>query len=320
MSAQSAASIVAQEKRVRQRRRRRWLVAGGVVAGLLLFGFFGLPPIIKAQAVKHLSAALHRDVAIEKIRLNPLVLSITIEGLEIKDRDGGPFTGWKRLHVNFDSFSLFTGEWRFQEITLDGFSQRVAIAKDGAFNFADLIPPPAEKPAVPEPAPSKPRPVRIDVLSVNSAAFAFADASRAQPFATDVGPLTFKLTNFLTAGDPKAPYEFSAVTEAGETFAWKGTVSVDPVRSEGEFSIGRIPLKKYAPYYADRINADVLDGLLDLGAHYAVDLGESSRRLALTEGAVKLTRLQLAARGAATPLVDLPVFSIEGLSADGLKP
>ena len=316
----SAASIVAQDKALRHRRRRRWLIATGVVAGLLLFGFFGLPPIIRVQAIKHLSVALHREVAIEKIRLNPLALSITIEGLEIKDRDGSPFTGWKRLYVNFDSFSLFTGEWRFQEITLDGFHQRVAIAKDGAFNFADLIPPPADKPAAPEPAPSKPRPIRIAILSVNSAALAFADASRAQPFATDVGPLTFKLTRFLTAGDPKAPYEFSAITEAGETFAWKGTVSVDPVRSAGEFSIGKIALKKYAPYYADRINADLLDGLLDVSARYSIDLAEGSRQLALTDAAIKLSHLQVAARGTTAPLIDLPSFTIDGLSADGLKP
>jgi hypothetical protein len=316
----SAASIVAEEKRLRQKRRRRWRIALGAIVGLLLFGFFGLPPIIRAQAIKHLSAQLHREVSIDKIRLNPLALSITIEGLSIKDRDAGPFTGWKRLYVNFDSFSFFTGEWRFQEITLDGFFQRVAIAKDGTFNFADLIPPPADKPAAPEPVPSKPRPIRIANLSVNSAAFAFADASRAQPFATDVGPLTFKLTNFLTAGDPKAPYEFSAVTEAGETFAWKGTVSIDPVRSVGEFSVGKVALKKYAPYYADRINADLLDGLLDVSARYSIDLAEGSRQLALTDAAIKLSRLQVAARGTTTPLIDLPSFTIEGLSADGLKP
>ncbi|HSI10273.1 MAG TPA: DUF748 domain-containing protein, partial [Rariglobus sp.] len=281
--------------------------------------FFGLPPIIRAQAIKHLSAALHREVSIEKIRLNPLVLSITIEGLDIKDRDGGPFTRWKRLYVNFDSFSVFTGEFHFQEIALDGFSQRVAISKDGAFNFADLIPPPAEKPAAPE-APAKPmRPIRITKLAVNGASLAFADASRPQPFATEVGPLTFTLNNFLTAGDPKAPYEFSAITEAGETFAWKGTLSADPVRSAGEFSVGKIALKKYAPYYADRINADLLDGLLDVSASYSIDLAEATRELKLNNAAIKLTRLQVAARGTTVPLVDLPSFSIDGLYADGLR-
>jgi hypothetical protein len=116
----SAASIVIRDK-LRRKRRRRWFIATGVVVGLLLFGFLGLPPIIRAQAVKHLYAALKREVSIEKIRLNPLVLSVTIEGLDIKDRDGGPFTRWERLYVNFDSFSVFTGEWHFQEITMDGF-------------------------------------------------------------------------------------------------------------------------------------------------------------------------------------------------------
>ncbi len=318
----SAASIVARDKRLRRLRNRRRLIVAGSVASLLLIGFFVLPPIIRAQAVKRLSAELNREVTIDKVRLNPLVLSVTVEGLQIKDRDGGPFTGWRRLYVNFDSFSLFTGEWRFQEISLDGFAQRVAIAPDGTFNFADLIPAPAEKPTAPaEPASEKaPRPIRIASLSVTSAALSFADASRGEPFATEVGPLSFSLTNFLSAGDPKAPYEFSAITEAGETFGWKGTVSVDPaVRSAGEFTIGKIALKKYAPYYADLINADLLDGSLDITARYSINLDENARELTLTEGAIKLSGLQVAARDTTTPIIDLPLFTIDGLSADGLK-
>jgi hypothetical protein len=315
----SAASIVIRDKRLRRERRRRRFIIAGVIGGVAVATFFALPPIIKAQAVKRLSAELHREVAIKKIRLNPFTLSVTIDGLVIKDRDGGAFTGWNRLYVNFDSFSLFTGEWRFQDIVLDGFSQRVTIAKDGTFNFADLIPPPSEKvPAESGPA-KPPRPLRIANLSVTSAAFTFADASRARPFATEVGPLTFTLKNFLTAGDPKAPYEFSAVTESGETLSWRGTVSIDPVRSAGEFAVGTIALKKYAPYYADLINADLLDGSLDVKARYAIDLSEVSPELSLTDAAIKLSRLQVAARGSTTPLIDLPSFSIDGLSADGLK-
>jgi hypothetical protein len=315
MSQQSAASIVAQDKRRRQLRRRRWFIATGVVVGLVLFGFFGLPPIVRAQAIKHLSAALKREVSIEKIRINPLVLSVTIEGLNIKDLDGGPFTRWDRLYVNFDSFSVFTGEWHFQQVELDGFAQRVAIAKDGAFNFADLIPPP---PAATE-VPAKPsRPLRVTDLAVRSASVSFADASRARPFATEVGPLTFTLKNFHTASDPNAPYEFAAVTESGESFAWRGTVSANPVKSSGEFTIGKITLKKYAPYYAEFVNADLLDGLLDVTARYSINLSEGARELNLINADIKLTRLQIAARGETTPLIDFPSIAVEGVHADGL--
>ena len=116
------------------RRFRRWLIAGGVIVFLILFGFFGLPPIVKAQALKQLAARTGRQVAIEKIRINPLVLSATIEGFAIaeKDASAGEFTGWRRLYVNFDSWSLFSGELGFQEIALDGFHARVAKGKGGA--------------------------------------------------------------------------------------------------------------------------------------------------------------------------------------------
>ena len=285
----------------------------------ILFGFFGLPPIIKAQAVKQLSAALHREVAIESVSINPLALSVTIEGLAIKDLDGGPFLGWKRLYVNFDSWSVFVGEWRFQEIALDGFSSRVELNKDGSFNFSDLIPPasPATTPA----APSKPGwPLRIQKLAVTSAALNFNDHARAAPFATVVGPVSFTLDHFRTAGDPQAPYSFSAVTESGETFSWHGTVSIDPVRSAGDFSVGGLALKKYAPYYADRMRADVLGGTLDVSAHYAIDFGDGAHVATIDNATVKLTGLQVAERGATTPVIELPSFVIEGLSADGLKP
>ena len=316
-----AAAIVAAQKSRLRRRQRRAVIALGVVSSLVLFTFFGLPPIIRAQAGKHLSAALHREATIERIRLNPFTLSVAVEGLQIKDRDGAPFTAWKRLFVDFDGFSLFGSEWHFEEITLDGFSQRVAIAKDGSFNFADLIPPVVEPVVAPPAAATKPpRPLRISQLNVSAAALAFTDASRAHPFATAVGPLTFTLQNFVTAGHPKAPYAFSASTEAGETFAWKGTVSINPVRSTGEFSIGQFSLKKHTPYYVDRINAHLLDGVLDFSGRYVLDLTEGARQIALSEGAIKLSRFQLAAHGSTTPLIDLPSFAIEGLNADGLKP
>ncbi len=320
-SPKPAAAIVSAQKSRLRRSLRRAAIALGVVLGLVLFTFFGLPPIIRAQAVKHLSAALHREVAIARIRLNPFTLSVTVEGLQIKDRDGSPFTGWKRLFVDFDGFSIFGSEWHFEEISLDGFSQRVAIAKDGSFNFADLIPPAAEPAAATPTATTKPpRPLRISQLNVSAAALEFTDASRARPFATVVGPLNFTLKNFVTAGDPKAPYAFSAATEAGETLAWKGTVSIDPVRSTGEFNVGQLSLKKYAPYYAELIHADLLDGVLDVSGRYVLDLTEGARQLAISESAIKLSRFQLAARGATTPLIDLPSFAIEGLNADGLKP
>ena len=234
------------------RRFRKWIIAGAALIALVLAGFFVLPPIVKAQAIKQLSARLGRTVKIERIQINPLVLSATIEGFAIAEAGpaAGDFTGWRRLHVNFDSWSVFRGEVRFQEITLDGFRARVAKAKDGALNFDDIVArltaPDPSATAAPS-APGKPLRAAIGRLDVTDAQVEFADASRERPFATKVGPVSFSLNDFHTVGDPRAPYRFEAATASGERIAWKGTMSADPVKSEGELVLTNINLASLSP-------------------------------------------------------------------------
>jgi len=214
------------------RRFRRWLIAAGVVAFLILFGFFGLPPIVKAQAVKQLSTRLGRAVVIEKVRINPLVLSTTIEGFAIAEADPaeGEFTGWRRLYVNFDTWSLLRGKVGFQEIALDGFRVRVAKEKDGGLNFDDIVAKlTAKDPAAPAPEPkdpdSKPLALVIGKLAVTDAQVSFADSSLERPYSTVAGPLTFTLHDFETVGDPDSPYQFEALTAADRPYKPAKTLS-----------------------------------------------------------------------------------------------
>ena len=59
------------------------LVATFVLIGII--GFFILPAVIKPIAVEKLSAALHRQVSIEKISINPYALSVTVRGFKISE-------------------------------------------------------------------------------------------------------------------------------------------------------------------------------------------------------------------------------------------
>ncbi|MGA9778060.1 MAG: hypothetical protein WBS33_07285, partial [Verrucomicrobiia bacterium] len=119
--------------------RRRKLVVW--ILGLLLFyailGFLILPPIVRAIAVKQLSRQLDRDVSIEKIKINPFVLSTTVRGLLIKDKDGQPFISWDEVYVNFQLSSFFGHPWVFKEISVTKPYARVQINKDYTLNFSD---------------------------------------------------------------------------------------------------------------------------------------------------------------------------------------
>ena len=296
----------------------RWLFwCGGIFVFVCVLGFFVAPPILRGQLEKRLSGQLHRQVTVGKVRLNPLTLSVSLESLSVAEPSGGQFIGWRRLFVNFDSLSFLLREWRFQEIALDGFSGKIAVAKDGRLNFADLLEslggPSASAPS--SPPGKKAWPLLVQRLTISDARLDYSDASRAESFATEVGPTSVSLLNFSTGGPNQAPGEFSATTESGETFAWHGGLSFSPLCSSGELALGQIALKKYAPYYTDRVKFDLRDGRLDVALHYdfAVDDGKPSLRV--SNGRIALESLQIAKRGAGEPVIALKQVELTGLAA-----
>jgi hypothetical protein len=295
--------------------RRLW-IAGGILAVFAGVGFFVLPPIVKAQVEKRASATLGRVVNVEAVRVNPFALSLTLEGFSIREKDGtNEFLGWRRLYLRLDPLRSLWSAWGLSEVDLDGFSARVLLGPDKAFNFADLLARfavPAAKPA------TRGRPIRIGHLSVTGAKVVFEDRSRKEPFATSVGPMTFTLSGFSTAPQPGAPYRFDAVTEAGERFAWSGTLEAAPLGSVGDFRIESIDLPKYAPYYADWVNVDLASGSLSLSGHYELSLAEGSPVLRLTEGKVAVRALKVSEKGSREVAVDLPSINMEGIRADAL--
>src|SRR5262245_46612350 len=82
----------------------RWTV--GLFAFYTLFGFLLLPPIVKKVAMRQLSQLLDREVTIQKVRINPYVLSATVRGLHIKDKDGETLVSYNEFYANLQLVSF----------------------------------------------------------------------------------------------------------------------------------------------------------------------------------------------------------------------
>jgi len=117
-----------------------------------LFGFFGLPPIVKSLLSKKLSEALHREVTIEQIKINPYALSLTVRGFLVKDKGGSEkFVSFDELYVNLQSISIPKLALVLSEIRLKQPYINIKRMDETAYNFSDLMEnkeaKPAEKPA-----------------------------------------------------------------------------------------------------------------------------------------------------------------------------
>lgn len=296
--------------------RRRWLVIGGGVTlvGLLAAFLVVLPKVARDQVQTRLAEALQRPVSVGRVSVNPFRLAVTIDALNVTAPTGEIFASWDRLRVNLNAWSLLAAEWQFDAVELDGFVGAVRIDERGELNFADLLPVAGagENAATPGAVPV----VYVHRLAINGATITFEDRSLSEPFTTGVGPVSFTLDRFRTAGDARAPYDFHAVSDDGETLAWSGGISVDPLRSRGELTLGGVQLVKYAPYYADRFRFAVADGKLDLKLGYEIALGNGAFDLRLSTGEATLTDLALRDAANGEAVLALPRLAVVGITGD----
>jgi len=105
-----------------------------------IFGFLILPLIIKNVAVKKLAEATHRTVMIQDLKLNPYALSLTINGLSVKERERpADFASFNSLYVNLQGVSIFKLAPVIKEFRIEGPYIKVVRNMDGSYNFSDLL-------------------------------------------------------------------------------------------------------------------------------------------------------------------------------------
>lgn len=300
-------------------RSRKWLKrAAWAFAIYLVLGFLVLPPIIRAVAVKQLAKELHREVAIEKVRLNPLAFSVSIRGLKIKDPDAETLLAWDEVYVNFQLSSFFGHAWVFKEIAVVNPYARVQMNKDRTLNFSDILAAHTGTNAAPAKLDksAKPAALRIGQLRVEGARLSLADLTPNTPFRRMIGPVKISITDFHTDPNNSNPHVFTGSTETGETFTWGGRFSTDPIGAVGELGVDNVTLTNFAPLYQDFVNFDIRGGVAGFHVNYEFLMTQTTNIAAVSNASFTLKSFKLGTPGAAENLVELPEFAVSGVRGE----
>jgi hypothetical protein len=280
-------------------------------------GFFILPAIIKSQMLKRLPALMHRNVAIQEVKLNPYALSFTMRGFSLTETNGDEFASLGELYVNFESISLLKRGFVFKEISVKKPSANVVRLMDGTFNFANLLTNIASSGVSPKPSQQLPL-VMIDELKIEDGQFSFTDLDRKKPFRRQLGPINVNLTKFTTRPKEGSPYSVVVSTEDGRTFAWSGDVTLTPLHSAGTFKLDGFQITRYAPYIEDAAPIQILSGQMDLQTDYRVDVTGEEASVAISNVTVDVSHLQveMAQPKPMRAVVDQLHLSVSGIKLD----
>ncbi len=285
-------------------------------------GFFVIPWAIKTQLPPQLQEQLQRQVSIQDAKFNPFLLTLQVEHFDILEEDGKPIVGFDELFVDFELASLIRQVYTFSEIRLVLPYGLVEVRPDSSMNIVDLMEDLDSEETEPDSGPieeEKPQglpQVAIDKLSIQQGLVEFRDFSHRNPFVAHMVPINLDLENFSTRPGEANPYKLSAEFDDGESLKWEGSLTLEPVSSEGTLALDGIRLDHFWDYLEDLFRFEISQGTLSVQGRYRMKNTERGFDTQIQEGNVTLQDLAIRELGAEDPVISIPSLAVEDISID----
>lgn len=300
-------------KWISPRRKRFWAIVAVVL--YTLCGFLLVPWIVKSGVIDAAQDRAGRTATIEKVKFNPYVLSLEVNGLEVEDPDGQKLAGLDRLFVNFQLSSLFRWAWTFREITLDGLDWRIERFAPGDSRLTRLladIEARAGEPEPEEPSAGLPRLLILE-LNLNDGRVEMRDDVPEQPVDLTLGPITIDIEQLNTLPDRYGQQMVKVRMPHDATITWQGDLSLAPFRSEGTFRLDKSHLNLTTAYLEAVLPIEDMNAILSVNTNYRIEeTADGAIEVELNGLEAKLEDVRLRGLAPAADFLSFPSLKVSG--------
>lgn len=256
-----------------------------------LAGFVLVPLAVRWYVPWYAQNRLQCRATLEKVRINPFLMSFEAVGFALRGPDGEPIAGFARLFVDFETMGLIHWTTVFREVRLEEPTLNVSINPDGSLNLAALAPKSAQE----EPKASSAKSMRLVLQSVTLAGgkATLTDKRQSEPTILVFQDFDLDLKTLSTLHDQSGSYSLAAKTKNGETIEWRGEIGLAPFRSSGKITFKDIQAATLWGFVRNDVNLDSPQGKLDLSLDYRLDASATPLQLLLENLRADLSRLSL---------------------------
>ena len=288
--------------RLMLRKKRVWIPLVLFVA-YALFGFFVLPGILRDQIVQGIRANLGREARLERVRVNPLIFSLTLEGFELRDPDHSSFVAFKRLYMDLQATSLVRWAIAFRAFRLDGLRLNVRVMPDGKLNFQDMIK-----------DEGKPPRIVIGRFQISDGSVSMANLMSPKPEEATLAPIDLRLDNFTTIPQKEGHYRITATDPGRGIWQWTGDLTFEPLVSSGVLEISGSRLRSWWQIVRHRVGLEVADGTLGCRLAYSASVVGDSVVARVDDSSLAITGFAVREPGREQDLLKLDTLAVTGVN------
>jgi len=296
------------------RRKRFWATV--LVILYTVSGFLLVPVAVESLTIGTLRDSLGREATIERVRFNPYVLSLEVNGFAMADPDGVTLVEFDRFFANFQLSSLFRWAWTFRELSLEGFNARFERFAPGDSRLSRLLADQAAR-AAPQDEDEQdsgglPR-LLVQDLALKNGSIRFRDDVPTDPVELLFGPVDVSIQELNTLPDREGRQRVTVAMPEGARIEWQGSLDLAPLRSEGTLSVENSHLDQTIAYLKAILPLESMKAVLSLRTDYTLqEMPDGGIEAGLDGLEVQLRDVAVSGLEPATEFVSLTSVSAAG--------
>ena len=292
------------------RSRLFWLLF--TLSSYALIGFLVLPGIIKDIAIEQVEQNLGWQGSIEKVELNPFLLTLTITQFTIKDEQNNTVFSFDRFHNDIEVRSVIEGAVTLSSLDLVAPYIKLVIDENGKTNFHKAIENAQtnEEDVTADESETKPPKLLFDNITVSGGEIDIIDHTQTELIEHRLKPISFALTNFSTFTNKAGAYQLDVALGTGQHLVWKGNIGIAPFHSSGFLKVDNLKAERLWTYAQNQAPYTLTHGLVGFEGQYQVSMAGSAPELDVNNATITMNKLQVALKATDNTFLDIDTLTV----------
>lgn len=286
-----------------------------VVLVYALVGFLVLPAVLSNQIPSLVNKHLGRIAQVDKVKINPFSLELSLHDLAIKSVDNEGFVSFESLSLNIGFIqSMMDLSLTLEEVLLERPFLLIKRTKEGDFNFSDLLP-------VKEPDKGTNKeqtdifPVNVMHAAISNGKISWEDHLYSNIKKEDISPLNLEINNFSTQVNKHSKLDVVLGLTSGGVLEWQGDLSINPLMSTGVVKLDHLDFHQlWGLFPSEKIKIDILEGSESIRADYQLFESAGSMQLLVSNANIDIFNVKLSELENNKPIIFLPDLKVSGIA------
>jgi len=270
------------------------LIAGGIIAALLLFITAILPIIVRTKGVAAIEETTGRKAHIESVSINPFTLTVTVNGFTLDEKWSAPLVGFSQVRASLSLASIYKRALILSRLDIDTPTLNLARTGPNRFSFSDIL---GRQKHAPKQEKKAPFLFSINNITVNNGSLDFNDLAVnggmkhtvrklniAIPFISNIPYLAEKYID---------PHMSAVINGAPFSFAGKLKPLSKSLETSVHVDLKQLDLPRYIAYSPVKPQAELTSGSLTIDMDVCYRISADKKPELTIKGLVSLDNVNV---------------------------